>query len=227
MLEGEEFYDVITIGSATVDVFAKANSETISFNSKDGEAEFIAFPLGDKILIDELEFLVGGGGTNTATAFSRLGFRTAYIGKIGSRANGQRVKKLLSEEGISFLGSTNGRTGYSIILDSIDDDRTILTFKGSNNDLELKDITKKELKTKWFYASSMMGESLKTLNELVDKLKEEGVSIAFNPSSYLIKENKDYVINIISKSKVVVMNLEEAQLLFGENNASSFELAPQ
>ena len=76
-------YDVITVGSSTIDVFADVESEEIKIKTKDGEEELIAYPAGSKILIKELNFLTGGGGTNTAVAFSRLGLNVAYLVKWG------------------------------------------------------------------------------------------------------------------------------------------------
>jgi ribokinase len=73
-------YDVITVGSATVDVFVKTEAELIEITKKGSEEELIAYPTGSKILIQQLDFKIGGGGTNTAVAFARLGLKTAYLG---------------------------------------------------------------------------------------------------------------------------------------------------
>ena len=73
-------YDVITVGSATVDVFAKTHfSELIKIIDPKGETDLLAFPSGSKILIDDLEFTAGGGGTNTAVALSRLGHKVGFL----------------------------------------------------------------------------------------------------------------------------------------------------
>ena len=91
-------YDIITVGSNKVDVFAKTDSELIEIKTRTHTEELLAYPVGTKILIEELEFMIGGGGTNTAVAFSRLGFKTGYLGKIGKDENGLKVFKLLKKE---------------------------------------------------------------------------------------------------------------------------------
>ena len=69
-------YDVITVGSATLDVFARTRfSEIIKIIDPKGETDLLAFPVGTKILIDELDFTTGGGGTNTAVALARLSIK--------------------------------------------------------------------------------------------------------------------------------------------------------
>ena len=77
-------YDIVTIGSATVDYYADTDSELISIETSISSEKLLAFPLGGKLLIRELNVTTGGGGTNTAVAFARLGFNTAYLGKVGA-----------------------------------------------------------------------------------------------------------------------------------------------
>lgn len=217
-------FDVITVGSATVDVFADTSSQMIKFLSNSNEKDFIAYPSGTKILISKLQFEIGGGGTNTATSFSRLGLKTGFLGKLGDDDNSFKVIHLLEEENISFLGSRGGQTGYSIILDSIEHDRTILTFKGSNDELMIEDIDFDKLKTHWLYSSSMMKTSFETIKFLFKKLNAEGVNIAFNPSSYQVKAGISELSETLKLCKIIVMNKEEAELLL-QKQGSVEELA--
>jgi len=212
-------FDVICVGSNTVDVFAKTDSELIQIKTKNSTEELLAYPLGSKILINNLNFLIGGGGTNTAVAFRRLGFDTAYLGKIGKDENGLKVFKLLKEENISFIGSLGEMGGYSIILDSIAEDRTILTFKGCNNDLTFEELNKKSLKTKWFYFASMVGKSFNTLKKLAKYAKDNNIKVAFNPSSYLTKQGFSFTKSIIEKTNILILNKEEAESLVGKGNS--------
>src|SRR3989344_649295 len=106
--------DVITVGSATVDVFVRTEfCDMVKEKGKD----CVAYPVGSKILIDELIITTGGGGTNTAVSLAS--------------------RKL------------NSRTGYSIILDSVKHDRTILNFRGSNNDLRYNEVKLSKIRAKW------------------------------------------------------------------------------
>ncbi|RMF14524.1 MAG: carbohydrate kinase family protein, partial [Gammaproteobacteria bacterium] len=109
-------YDIVTIGSATVDHFADTDSELIRIDTRSSHEELIAFPLGSKLLIRELKTTTGGGGTNTAVAFSRLGLRTAFLGKLGDDASATFVLDRLKAEGVNFIGAHGGQTGLSIIL---------------------------------------------------------------------------------------------------------------
>ncbi|RJQ17213.1 carbohydrate kinase family protein [Candidatus Woesearchaeota archaeon] len=206
-------FDVISVGSATVDVFAQTESELIKIKTNHTEEIFISYPSGTKILVKELDFFVGGGGTNTAVSFSRLGLKTGYIGKVGKDANADIVLNLLKKEKVSFLGGKGKATGYSIILDSIESDRTILTYKGANNDLTFKEIKNK--KAKWYYFSSMMEASWKTSEQLVSYAKKNNIKVAFNPSSYQAKSGIDALQMFLENTTVLVLNKEEAKYIVG------------
>ena len=213
-------YDVITVGSSTLDVFAKANfSEIIKIKEPKGETELLAFPSGSKILIDDINFTIGGGGTNTAVALSRLGNKVAYLGKIGDDIVGSAIEKELNKEKINQICiHTKGKSGYSLILDTLEHDRTILTYKGVNDTLAYSETPVKKLKTKWFYFSSMMGESFKTIEKLSDFAAKNSIKIAFNPSAYLAEKGAPFLRKILENTEILVLNKEEACLLAGHED---------
>ncbi|HLC78023.1 MAG TPA: carbohydrate kinase family protein [Candidatus Nanoarchaeia archaeon] len=207
-------YDIITFGSAVVDVFVDTDVED--------QKGYVSYPVGSKMLIRDLRFDVGGGGTNTAVAFSRLGFKTAYLGKLGEDADAERIIDFLKKEKVTFIGNKDKKhqTGYSVVLDSDASDRTILTFKGASDHLKFSEINLGKIKTKWLYFSSVLNESYETQIKLASILHKKGVKIVFNPSEYLIKE-KD-VSKIVKFCEVLVLNKEEAKLLAGKNDPLKF-----
>lgn len=218
-------FDVITVGSAILDVFANTDSDLIKIITPTGHKDLIAYPSGSKILIKELDFSVGGGGTNTAVSFSRLGLRTAYIGKLGKDQNANEILNCLKENNVLFLGKQGGQTGYSVILDSIEHDRTILTFKGANNNLKIEDVDFTKLNTKWFYFSSMLEESWETALKIADYAFENKKFIAFNPSIYHARMGLTAIKPLLVKTNVLILNKEEAQTLLNESTASTSSLA--
>ena len=200
-------YDIITIGSASIDVFIKSKQEIFKVKK---HLDF-GYPIGDKILINKLNFSTGGGGTNTAVAFSRLGLKTGFIGVLGNDSNSQIILKELKKEKISFLGRIKkGLTGYSIILAG-NTDRTILTSKGVNNNLEIKDI--KQKKARWIYMSTMLEKSLKTSLKIIEKTKNQGSKIAVNLSLYLARKGVRKLSNLLKNADILIINKEEARAL--------------
>ena len=195
-------FEVVSFGSAVIDIFVDTGLSE--------KKNFINYPVGAKILIKDLKFDIGGGGTNTAVAFSRFGLRTGCICKIGTGEQETDGLKLLKKEKIRFLGKQEKeKSGYSIILDSKEKNRTILTYKGINDEISLNDIQK--FKTKWLYYSSLLGQSFQTQIKLASSLKKQGTQLAFNPSSYLIKSKN--ISPLLKLSDILILNKQEAQML--------------
>jgi len=193
-------FDVVTFGSAVIDAFVGTEQSGRNFEYK----------AGSKILVGDLKFDVGGGATNSAVAFARLGLKTGCVCKVGYDNNGDDVLRMLKKERVKFLGKrVEGRTGYSVILDSKGGARTILTYKGPGNSVKASDLP--GFRAKWLYFSSVLGESYRTQEKLARKMKKNGTRLAFNPSEYLIRGLD--VQELLKLSDVVVLNKEEFDLV--------------
>ncbi|HIH31686.1 TPA: carbohydrate kinase family protein [Candidatus Woesearchaeota archaeon] len=216
-------FDIITVGSATVDVFIHTDPEQSELFNLHNHPD-ICYRLGSKILVKEVEFFTGGGGSNTAVAFSRLGLKTGFLGRIGDDPNGELIMKDLHKEKVTFIGYKGGISGYSSILDSVKEDRTIFTFKGCNDDLDLKHIQKYLLDSRWFYFSSMMHKSFSALEYLSKHSKKKNIKIAFNPSLYLVKKGKKHLSKILKNCEILLYNKEEAQSMLNSKSENIYEL---
>jgi ribokinase len=207
-------FDIICVGSATVDAFVGTGERLFQKAKKN----LVKVPFGSKVLIDKLMFSTGGGGTNTAIGLSRLGFRVALVARIGLGTNSIRILNELKNEKVncSLVMRKKGRTGFSVVLDAKGHDRTILAFKGSNNDVQYDLLNKNKLKTKWFYFSSMMNKSFQTLLKLSDYAKKNKIKVAFNPSSYLAIKGRKYLKKILDVCEILVLNKGEAGELLGK-----------
>ncbi len=218
-------YDIIASGSATVDVFLKTTGEElIDIKTRDSEEIFTCYPLGSKMLVKELQFMTGGGGTNTAVSFSRMGLKTAYLGNVGEDANGSRVIEEVKKEGVDFIG-TRGKqqTNYSVILDSIGHDRTILVYRDASDRLDFSKLKKSKLKAGWLYFSSMRGKSFGTAVRLAKLAEKNSTKVAYNPSSYQVKEGAKKLRPLLERTDVLIFNREEASLLTGLRKETPIE----
>ncbi len=204
-------YDIITIGSASVDVFVKTKGEIL----KHAKHLDMCYHLGDKLLIEDLIFTTGGGGTNTAVAFSRLGLKTGFVGVVGDDFNGEAITRELAMESVHFLGKRKkGKSGYSVILSGLND-RTILTYKGVNNNLTLNDVDFRLVKSKWLYLGTMLGDSFDTIEKIAAYGKKNKMRIAFNISLYLAEQGIRKLASFLNQVDILVLNKEEAMALVG------------
>jgi ribokinase len=213
-------YDIITIGTATRDVFLRSPKFTPvkdpHFTSVAGFPEGLAecFASGAKIEISAPVLTSGGGSTNAATTFARQGFATAAIVSIGKDEHGKAVIAELKKEKVRPIVSYSKdlQTSYSTILLSETGERTILVYRGASD--YMGRVSSAHLKAKWVYI--VPGAiPLPRMKALIERFKAEGLMIAMNPSGHYIKLGAEVLRSILASLCVVIMNREEAASLTG------------
>lgn len=211
---------VITIGSATMDVFVESDDANIvSVCSKNKKSEFMSYPYGAKIDITDFDSQVGGGGVNTAVNFANLGFETAAIFKVGDDIYSKGVFKSFEDKNVDLSNVIQRKdvgTGFSIILTSFAGDRTVLAHRGANALIKKCEINFEAIKdATLLYIAPLNGESNKVLDDLVNYAKENGVFVCFNAGTTSIKKGFKYLEKILCNANIVVLNKEEASMATG------------
>lgn len=215
-------FDVITIGSATMDVFVECeDASVVSVRRKDSGTEFMSYPYGSKLEISDFDSQVGGGGVNTAVNFANLGFKTSAIFKIGDDIYSKGILKSFENKNVdlsNIIQNKNVSTGFSIILTSFEGDRTVLAHRGANAVIREKEINFEAIKnSNLLYIAPLNGESNRVLDDIVNFANEHGTFVCFNAGSTSIKKGFNYLKKIISTAHIVVMNKEEAIMATGIN----------
>jgi ribokinase len=134
---------ILTIGSLTFDIFLRPKRQEIirHYQADKSQEEYFAFPYGEKVRVEDVHECFGGGAANTAIAFQRLGFSASSLGAIGDDQWGQLVVNNLEANGVdaNFVQTHSGKTGFSVILNSFEGERTVIAFKGANRQIESMD----------------------------------------------------------------------------------------
>ena len=208
---------VITIGSATMDVFVECDEANIvSVCSKNKNSDFMSYPYGAKVEISDFDSQVGGGGVNTAMNFANLGFKSSAIFKIGDDIYSKGILNYFKDKDVDLSNIIQDKkvsTGFSIILVSFQGDRTVLAHRGANAMIKKSDINFDAIKhAKLLYIAPINGESNKVLDDIVKFAAEHHVYVCFNAGSTSIKKGFKYLEKILNFAHIVVMNKEEAAL---------------
>lgn len=210
--------DIITIGSATMDVFVECeDANIVSVSTKCAKSEFMAYPYGAKMEVTDFASNVGGGGVNTALNFANLGLSTGVICKIGDDIYSKGIMEALNDKpnlNLSHIVQDKKvTTGFSIILVSFQGDRTVLAQRGANATLKKSEIDFEAIKkAKFLYIAPLSGESNKVLTTIVDFAEEHGVKVCFNAGTAALKKGFEYIKKIVDTAQIVVMNKEEASM---------------
>ncbi len=213
-------YDVVTIGTATRDVFLRSTFFKVLRDPKHlrrlgfqtGEAQCLA--LGGKLEVGAPVLTLGGGALNAAVTFARRGLRAAALVKIGKDPNGEAVLRDLKQEKISPLIRYDQKqmTAYSVVLLSPGGERTILHHRGASEDLTTSEANFKNVRTKWIYVNP--GRiPYKVIKKIIFGWSERGALVAMNPSAHYLKFGVKKLAPLLKKVSVLILNREEAAAL--------------
>lgn len=210
-------FDIITIGSATRDVFFQTkNFETRQHQDSPTNLEQ-CLALGSKIEVEKMVLSTGGGGTNAAVTFARQGLKTACLGVVGEDVVGQEILAELIKEGVDtsyFQRHTDDHTAYSVILVNSSGERTILSYKGEGQHLLAEKVSWDQLQAPWFYLDSLGGH-FDFLEKVFKHAQEQGIKIAFNPGGKELAHGWDQLSPFLPRVEVLIVNREEGARLLG------------
>jgi len=211
-------YEVVCVGSATVDHFLKV------------KPSFSSIKVGDKIMVTAGELHSGGGATNVAAGLSRLGLKTAVAAKIGQDHYAELVLKDLKRFKVHYQALCRSRkhTDFSTIVFSVQDqDRVIFVHKGASQDLQKSDLQHSFFSTQWIHMGSLTGASFPTAKKIAASAGKKKISLLFNPSLYLAQKGVTVLKPILRNTTLLIFNKEEAQALLKSYSQSMEEMVKQ
>ncbi|MSR73522.1 MAG: carbohydrate kinase family protein [Candidatus Pacebacteria bacterium] len=209
----EGAFDVITIGTATQDIFYPLLSDDFKFEK------------GAKAEVGAPQCFVGGGAVNAAVTFARQELKTAALFRIGSDSAGESIVCAVEKEGIVAWSAKDMReaTGQSAILLYPSGERTALAHRGAADSMPLKDIPFAKLKAKWVYiAPSNIDAGV--IEQIINHCYAQGILVAFNPSAAYCADTGRLLQPLLSKIKVLLTNREEAGKITGIDSRKEKEI---
>ncbi len=215
-------YDVITIGSATRDVFMRSQHIRImkdpSFST--GEAE--CFALGSKIDIEEIVFETGGGATNTAVGFARQGLKAAFVGRIGhADVRGKEILRTIRGEGVDtslVVHDQRSLTAYSVILLTPRGERTVLVYRGASARFGVRELPRRRMRSHWFYLTALGGNA-PVIRAIFQQARQIKAKVAWNPGAAELAWGYRRLLPFFKQSAVLLLNREEASSLLNVDYA--------
>ncbi len=217
---------ILTIGSAVRDVFLTSPEFRVipSSQSPSGFAECVS--LGAKIDVEDCVFSTGGGATNAAVTFSRLGYPVHVLAKIGDDEAGRSILADLHTHHVSsdhILIDKKGKTGYSTLLTTSNGERTVLVFRGVSGSWYEKDISHAYFENiRALYVSSL-GGNIAVLEKIVSLARKKRIPLAMNPGGAELQK-ASLLLPLLSDA-VLILNKEEARALTAKHTADIPTLA--
>ena len=207
---------ILVIGGATLDnIITYEEMETMVHKRREGETSYLLLEEGAKIEVTEQCSFSGGGATNTAVSFQRLGFDATLFCKIGQDNAGQFLMDELSQFGVdtSLVARSNQvGTASSFVVPSLQGDRTVFAYRGANatimpDELPLDAIAEYDL----IYITSLSKQSAECLPDIVSTAKQHQVPVAINPGISQLKLGGGFLKDALDGIEILLLNYEEAQ----------------
>ena len=175
-------HQVITIGSGLVDVFV----HTHKFQLVDTDKGALLCQLhGSKTEVDNFSVHTGGGGSNCAVGFARLGFKTAVICETGRDNFSYLVTQDLLQQGVAtdlVVSEKREKTGGSVILICENGERSVLVHRGAAAKLDPFDISAYWLGQAELVHLSSIGGNEATLEKIFKSInRSQHTKLSWNP----------------------------------------------
>lgn len=213
---------IICIGSACKDVFfPTAEGKIIETPKELLSQKKIEFELGAKYKIEERYEALGGCAVNVAVGLARAGVDSACYAHIGNDENADWI--------ISELQKNNVKTELvskdenlpsdmsAIIIDEKSGERVIFSNQKANANLEI--IPEKISSTEWIFIGDLHGNWQGHLDLILKVAKENKIKLAYNPKQINIHDDVKKVTEIISGTKILFLNKDEAlEIILAENS---------
>ncbi|HAM88540.1 MAG: Sugar kinase, ribokinase family [Candidatus Falkowbacteria bacterium GW2011_GWC2_38_22] len=214
-------YDFVTIGGATEDITFYTDEAVMIDNKEDLLAQkLMAFEYGAKLGVEKSFSSFGGGASNAAVCFSKLGFKTAVIVAVGDDYRGKGIVDNFKKQKVNtkLIQRIKGiETGFTFFIVGKDREHVGFSNRAANAKLV---ITEKELseidKSKWVYLTSLSGKWQEILkNVFCTKAK-----IVWNPGHIQLHTGYKAIGKYLKKTDILTLNKDEAMELVFSNPAN-------
>ena len=209
----EQQLSFLCIGSSSQDVYLY-NVDGLAPVCASPDDCFYNIHLGDKIYVNKVDFMTGGGASNASVTFSRGGQKSYFMGLIGCDPAASACLASFAEENVDTKYTSYTKrynTDYSTLLLAPSGERTILTYRGCGAHLKPKyfDLSKVNDRIDWIYMTSLVGH-FDIYMPLVEEAHRRGIKIAFNPGGAELSQ-PDKLKELLPYIEILSMNKEEAQ----------------
>ena len=203
--------DVTCLGILVADAVAKS----VDFLPAEGKLE----------LVEQLQLYTGGCAVNTAIDLSKLGLKSAVIGKVGKDGFGDFLKKELSEQKVDISGlktDSSCSTSASFVLVNSSGERSFLHCLGSNAEMRKEDVDFHIIENSriLFVAGALLLPKLdgKPTADILEMAQSKGIYTALDTAWDSSGRWMTVIKHCLPYLDLFIPSLEEAKMLTGKTN---------
>lgn len=190
----------------------------LNFHDRHGtEKKYTAIEYSTKVNVKSVKFTPGGSAANISSNLAQLGFKTAYIGKMGNDTNADACLADLNRNGVDtgcVIRTDEDVTATSIILMTPwGRDRSILAYKGANDLLTPEEVDMDAIKNSRVFAwTSLTTENgVNAIERAINACKEADGIVLGAPSMSIIMNNREGFKRLVKHTDILSFNDEELE----------------
>ncbi|WP_139860858.1 ribokinase [Bradyrhizobium ivorense] len=139
--------------------------------------------IGETVAGEAVLYFPGGKGANQAVASAKQGVPTTLVGRLGTDAFGQELRRFLAAQGVDlgFVKDTEGTHSGTAIITIANADNTIVVVPGANARVDAKDVAAPVL-ARGDVAVSQFEIPLPTIAAFFARARAAGATTVLNPA---------------------------------------------
>lgn len=209
--------DLVSIGDPTIDTFLQIHDAHVSCKLNREDCQ-LCFDYANKIPVEGFFRFPAGNMPNNAIGAARLGLSVLAYGVVGEDKEGEWIREELAKEGVEtkFIHTDKSRATNASTVLVFQHERTIFVWHQTRR-YHLRALPTAD----WLYLTSLgpLSPHLETLHrELSGYLKTHPTKLAFNPGTYQLLLGREKLAPLLSRSRVLIINKEEAHELTGKSS---------
>ncbi len=212
---------ILTIGSAMYDIFLQyVCTDLLTIRSTPQPEQFILMQAGKKHELQDVMYHTGGGATNSAVSFARLGLEVSSFFKVGTDTAGKAITDELAHNNVRIdhvLTTNTVHTGTSFILPHPSGDNTTLMHRGANLTLTQAELPLAAIADNdYVYVTSLSGPTAPFIERITEYAKKHHTAVAVNPGTSQLIAGAHNLRNALPHIDILILNCYEASLLMQE-----------
>lgn len=203
--------DFLSIGDIVADAFIKIPLAEITNNN---DIKKICIPFGEKFPFESVTEVYGvGNSANASVTFARLGLSSTLLSHTGNDYYGKKNKEVLNKNNVNtelVYMEDDKKSNYHYVLWH-KDERTILIKHEKYNYIIPDKLSKRKIKPKYIYLSSLGENTLDFHHKINTYLNENpDIKLVFQPGTFQMKFGVENLKEIYKKTEIFFCNKEEA-----------------
>jgi sugar/nucleoside kinase (ribokinase family) len=225
-------FQLYGLGNALVDIFVELSDADFAALGFERGSMRLVEPAEQKTLLERFEnhearLVSGGSVANSVIAFSQLGGRAAFLGRVGDDRYGLFYKTEFDELGVDvgnpvLVGQT---TGTCACLLTPDAERTMRTCLAVSSHLAARHVDEERLKNAdWLFVEGYVLANPQTgqgaVREALRLARQHGVRVALTCSeAFIVNQFREVFFEVLDQTELLFCNASEACAVTGAANA--------